>query len=124
MNVDNNSLQEPTRAEVDAMRGPAVIEFGSVTCGICRAAQPAIEAARAAHPGVPHYKVEDGRGRPLGRSFGVKLWPTLVFLQDGRETARLVRPVGSAVAEAFDGLERLSAQAAGGGSPQQQTSNG
>jgi thioredoxin 1 len=36
--------------------------------------------------------VEDGSGRPLGRSFGVKLWPTLIFLADGREVARLVRP--------------------------------
>ena len=39
-----------------------------------------------------HLKVEDGPGRPLGRSFGVKLWPTFVFLRDGKETARLVRP--------------------------------
>jgi thioredoxin 1 len=31
-------------------------------------------------------------GRPLGRAFGVRLWPTLVFLSDGTEVARLVRP--------------------------------
>jgi thioredoxin 1 len=37
---------------------------------------------------VRHVKVEDGSGRRLGRSFGVKLWPTLVFLRDGREVAR------------------------------------
>jgi thioredoxin 1 len=41
---------------------------------------------------VRHIKVEDGPGRPLGRSFRVKLWPTLVFLREGREVARLVRP--------------------------------
>jgi hypothetical protein len=28
----------------------------------------------------------------LGRSFKIKLWPTLIFLQDGRELARAVRP--------------------------------
>jgi len=28
----------------------------------------------------------------LGRCFGVKLWPTFVFLRDGAEVARLVRP--------------------------------
>lgn len=39
-----------------------------------------------------HLKVEDGSGRPLGRSFRVKLWPTLVFLRDGQEVSRLVRP--------------------------------
>ena len=39
-----------------------------------------------------HLKVADGPGRPLGRSYRVKLWPTLVFLRDGQEVARLVRP--------------------------------
>jgi thioredoxin 1 len=39
-------------------------------------------------------KVEDGPGQRLGRSFGVKLWPTLVFLKDGKEVTRLVRPQG------------------------------
>ena len=83
---------EPARSEIDAMTGATVVEFGSAWCGHCRAAQPLIAAALAAHPGTRHVKVEDGRGRPLGRSFGVKLWPTLVFLRDGREVARLVRP--------------------------------
>jgi thioredoxin 1 len=45
---------------------------------------------------VRHLKIADASGRRLGRSFGVKLWPTLVFLRDGRETARLVRPDGGA----------------------------
>ena len=46
----------------------------------------------ADHPQWQHLKVEDGSGRALGRSFRVKLWPTLVFLRDGQEIARLVRP--------------------------------
>ena len=83
---------EPARTEVDALAGAALIEFGTGWCGWCRAAQPLIAAALDGHPGVRHLKVEDGRGRPLGRSFGVKLWPTLVFLRDGREVSRLVRP--------------------------------
>jgi thioredoxin 1 len=41
---------------------------------------------------VRHFKIADASGKPLGRSFGVKLWPTLVFLKDGTEVARLVRP--------------------------------
>ena len=86
---------EPTRSELDALPGPAVVEFGNAGCGICRAAQPSIAATLAAHPGVRHIKVEDGPGRRLGRSFGVKLWPTLVLLRDGREVARLVRPAGT-----------------------------
>jgi thioredoxin 1 len=83
---------EPARAEIDALVGPAVIEFGTSWCGYCRAAQAPIAAALADHRGVRHIKVEDGSGLPLGRSFGVKLWPTLVFLRDGKEIARLVRP--------------------------------
>lgn len=86
---------EPARAEIDALRGPAVIEFGAPWCGYCSAAQPLLAAAFADHPGVRHIKIEDGKGRPLGRSFQVKLWPTLIFLDSGQEVARLVRPTDS-----------------------------
>ena len=82
----------PTRDEVDAMPGPLVLEFGTDWCGYCQAAQPLITSALRPHGDVRHIKVTDGKGRPLGRSFGVKLWPTLVFLRDGREVARVVRP--------------------------------
>ena len=83
------------RQETDALQGPAVLDFGTNWCGYCRAAQPVIAAALAVRPEVPHLKIEDGQGRRLGRSFGVKLWPTLIFLRDGREMARVVRPDGS-----------------------------
>ena len=84
--------REPTRAEVDAWQGPTMLEFGTSWCGFCRMAQPRIAAALAGHPAVRHVKVEDGPGLPLGRSFAVKLWPTLVFLRDGAVAARMVRP--------------------------------
>jgi thioredoxin 1 len=87
---------EPARAEVDALAGPTLLEFGSPTCGHCRRAQPLIAEALAAHPRVRHLKVADASGRRLGRSFGVKLWPTLVMLADGKEVARLVRPADAA----------------------------
>lgn len=85
----------PTRAEVDALAGPTLVEFGTSWCGHCRAAQAPLAVALARHPGVRHLKVEDGPGQRLGRSFGVRLWPTLVFLRDGREVERLVRPKDS-----------------------------
>ena len=88
---------EPSRADVDALGGPTVLEFGSAWCGYCRSAQPMLASAFAEHARVRHLKISDGSGRPLGRSFGVRLWPTLVFLLDGREVARLVRPTSSAV---------------------------
>ncbi len=83
---------EPTRAAVEALAGPAVLEFGAPWCGHCLSAQPQLDAAFAGFPRLRHIKIEDGSGRPLGRSFRVKLWPTLVFLRDGVEVARVVRP--------------------------------
>ena len=86
------SAEEPKRSEIEALAGPALLEFGSPWCGYCRRAQPFIAQAMAEHAEVRHIKVADASGRTLGRSFDVKLWPTLVFLRDGKEVARLVRP--------------------------------
>ncbi|GAA4347813.1 thioredoxin family protein [Variovorax defluvii] len=96
---------EPSREEVDALPGPTVLEFGAPWCGICKGAQPLIEQALSAAPPLRHLKIEDGSGRPLGRSFGIKLWPTLVFLRDGRELGRVVRPTSAAAIS--DELARL-----------------
>ena len=97
------AAREPAREEVDRLAGPTLLEFGSPGCGHCRAAQALIDAALRAHAGVRHLKIHDASGRRLGRSFRVKLWPTLVFLDAGREVARLVRPqdegaIGAALA--------------------------
>ena len=86
---------QATRAEVDSLAEPVVIEFGTSWCGHCMAAQPLIESAMADFPALRHLKVEDGPGRPLGRSFRVKLWPTLIFMAGGQEVARLVRPASA-----------------------------
>lgn len=81
-----------TRNEVDALPGATVLQFGTDWCGYCRAAAPSIDSVVGTADGVRHILVEDGKGRPLGRSYRVKLWPTLIFLADGREVARVVRP--------------------------------
>lgn len=94
-------MQDPTRAEIEALTGPTVLEFGSQWCGYCQAAQADIAAALSRHPGIRHLKIEDGRGKPLGRSFGVKLWPTLVYLAEGQERGRVVRPGNAAAIEAI-----------------------
>ena len=85
--------REPARAEIDALTGDILLEFGAPWCGHCIAAQPAIESVLSIRDGVHHLKIEDGRGNPLGRSFRVKLWPTLVLLRNGVEVARTVRPL-------------------------------
>ena len=83
---------EPARADVDAREDVLLLEFGAPWCPHCQLAQPAIEAFVSEHPLLQHVKVEDGSGKPLGRSFKVKLWPTLVLLRAGQELARVVRP--------------------------------
>ena len=95
---------EPTREDVDRMTGPVLLVFGAGWCPHCRAIQPFLDAILARTPDVQHIPVEDGRGKPLGRSFRVKLWPTLVFMRDGRVVSRLVRPSSEEIARAFDEL--------------------
>lgn len=69
------AVVEPTRSAVDAMEGIVVLEFGAPWCGRCRLAQPLLRDWLAGEAGTTHVKIEDGKGRPLGRSFGVTLWP-------------------------------------------------
>lgn len=104
-----NKAYEPSemqRTELDLIQSPLVVEFGAQWCGHCMAAQPLIESAFAPYPNLQHFKVEDGPGRPLGRSFRVKLWPTLIFMVNGLEVSRLVRP--ASVAEISDALAQIA----------------
>ncbi len=102
------AVDTPERAEIDALPGSLLLEFGVDWCPHCQGAQPAIEEALRGHPALRHVKIEDGPGRPLGRSFRVKLWPTLLVLRDGREVARVVRPTAA-------GEPREALSAASGG---------
>ena len=97
---------EPARTEIDALLGATLLEFGSPFCGHCMRAQPLLAEAMAKHATLRHIKIADGPTRRLGRSFGVKLWPTLVFLRDGMEVARAVRP--QEVDAIDDGLARIT----------------
>jgi thioredoxin 1 len=89
------STTQPERSDVDHYPGAVALDFGTNWCSICQGAAAAIDAAMTAAPAVRHVKIEDGPGRALGRSFRIKLWPTIVVLKDGQEVARVVRP-GSA----------------------------
>ena len=96
---------EPTRAEIDILAGATMLEFGATWCGYCKAAQPIIASALINYSDVIHIKIEDGKDKRLGRSYIVKLWPTLIFLKNGVEIARIVRPTESAeISEALESL--------------------
>ena len=92
---DGYEQNEPTRASVDALPGVTLLEFGAAWCGWCRAAKPVIAGVLREFPSVRHLRIADGSGRPLGRTFRVKLWPTLIVLADGQEVARVVRPANA-----------------------------
>jgi thioredoxin 1 len=97
------AVDAPERAEIDALPDLALLEFGVDWCPHCQGAQPAIEKALNDTPALRHIKVEDGSGRRLGRTFRVKLWPTLILLRDGQEIGRTVRPL------AVEDIQRLFA---------------
>jgi thioredoxin 1 len=97
--------ETPTRDEVDKMPGSVLLEFGTEWCGFCRASQPAVKQLLEQYPDIRHVKVEDGPGRPLGRSFRVKLWPNFVFMRDGAVVRQMARP---SPAELKDGFAELA----------------
>src|SRR5262245_22771670 len=99
----------PTRAEIDQLPGPVLLEFGVDWCPYCQGLAPDVKELLTQYPDVRHVKVEDGKGRPLGRSFGVKLWPNFVFLRDGQLRKQAARPDRS---EVEDGLQRIAGQPA------------
>jgi len=99
-----SATEAPTREEIDRAPGLLLLEFGTDWCGFCRGGAPQVAALLREHPGIRHLKVEDGPGRPLGRSFRVKLWPNLVFLRDGVVVRQLARPTAAELREAFAAL--------------------
>lgn len=94
---DINIINEQSRADIDQLDGSTMIEFGAAWCSHCQAAQSMIASALINYPMTRHIKIEDAKGRRLGRSYSVKLWPTLIFLKNGLEIRRVVRPANSEV---------------------------
>ena len=97
----SRDIVEPTREEVDQMSGPLLLEFGASWCPHCQDIQASLATTLAQHPQVRHLTIEDGKGKRLGRSFRVKLWPTLIFMRDGVVLHELVRLGSSAIEQGF-----------------------
>jgi thioredoxin 1 len=95
-----------TRQELAGIEGPVLLEFGANWCGICQSFAPRLKQLLQEYPEVQHIKVEDGKGKPLGRSFRVTLWPTLVFLRNGQVVHQVARPTSQ---QARDGLTAITA---------------
>ena len=96
--------EAPTHDEIARTAGPVVLEFGTDWCGHCRALAPQVKRLLEANPAVRHVKVEDGSGRPLGRAFKVKPWPSLVFLKHGAVVRQLARPSNQDLRDGFAAL--------------------
>lgn len=91
----------PGADTLEAAEEAVLLDFGTDWCGYCRRAQALVDSVMSRYPEVLHLRVEDGPGRPLGRSFRVKLWPTLILLSHGKEVARVVRPEDESAIEAL-----------------------
>lgn len=89
----NYADDAPTYDDVATLSGDTILEFGAPWCQHCQFAHNLLKQTLEDHAIFNHIKVYDGKGKQLGRQFKVKLWPTLIKLRDGKEVARLVRPV-------------------------------
>jgi len=88
----NYAASDLQREAADGLPGLVLLQFGTNWCGHCQNAQALIDSAMASRPNVTRHLIEDGPGRPLGRSYRIKQWPTLLLLRDGQEVGRVVRP--------------------------------
>src|SRR5690348_11758015 len=97
---------EPTREEIDHLPAPVLLDFGTARSGYCQPIQRPLEKMVEPVGGVRHIKGEGGKGRPLGRSFRVNLWPNLVFLRDGQVVQQLARPEPEEIRRGLEALTR------------------
>ena len=81
----------PERDQLDRSQGKILLEFGAEYCPHCQVVQ-ALVADKMSGNDIPHFKIADGKGRKLGRSFGVKLWPNFVMMHRGSVVEQLARP--------------------------------
>ena len=84
-----------------ALGAPTLIEVWAPQCAVCRAIDPHLLAAAAAHPTVELVRVDATADPEHARSLGAKGTPTLIGLLGGEEVFRHVGRMGP------DGLDDL-----------------
>lgn len=99
--------EAPTREEINQTPGRQVVEFGANWCPHCQELSPTVESLLTSADDVRHVRVADGKGKRLGRSFQVKLWPTLVLIEDGEVVSQLVRPSPQQLTQAFEKFQSV-----------------
>jgi len=86
------ATEAPDIAQIETTTGFTLLNFGTDWCTHCQAAIPPVSEFLQQNNQLTHTAVEDGKGRSLGRHYQVKLWPSLILLNNGKEVARVVRP--------------------------------
>ncbi len=78
-------------ADYDALdkSGPMLLEFYSKTCGPCKMLAFVLKDISKNDPDFPIYTVDFDENRELKERCGVKGFPTMLFMKDGKEVSRL-----------------------------------
>jgi len=92
--IDDQSFEEVRTAP-----GPVLLDFYADWCGPCRALAPALERFADSHPDVDVRKINVDENPRIAQEFGVRGIPTLVVLENGRETGRRIGGAGEAEIE-------------------------
>lgn len=84
-------IKEINEREYDALdkSGAYLLEFYSKTCGPCKMLGFVLKDTDKNMPGLRIYQVDFNENKELKEAFGVKGFPTLLFMKDGKEVSRL-----------------------------------
>lgn len=84
-------IKEINSSEYESMdkSGPYMLEFYSKTCGPCKMLGFVLKDIDKSKPDLKIYQVEFNENKELKDQCGVKGFPTLLFMKDGKEVSRL-----------------------------------
>ena len=84
-------ISELNTAQYDALdkSGNMLLEFYSKTCGPCKMLAFVLKDVAKNDPDFPIYQIDFNENTELKERCGVKGFPTLLFMKDGKEISRL-----------------------------------